>query len=128
MIPILLDITNLESLLFSIGFAIAFAVFLHVSSRPSLEILPANDEHARGHQMKYVHVIVRNKDRTFLFRQTAVNCTSDVTFTDLTTGALCGTFRTKWASRPNPVVPTIHPTSHQAVLVSIRNIRSSALQ
>ncbi len=111
------DITNLQSLAFSLVFAVGFAVFLHLSSKPSLEILAANDEHAPGHPIKYVHVIVRNKDRRFLFRQTAVNCNSEVTFTEASSGRSFGPFRTKWASRPNPVVPTIDPSSHKAVLL-----------
>jgi hypothetical protein len=62
-----IEIQALQALLLEIIFAILFTVFLHLESRPVLQILPKDDK--PGEDVTYVHVYVKNKSRWFLFRE-----------------------------------------------------------
>ena len=97
------EISAIQAVTLEIVFAILFTVFLHVVSRPVLEILPKED--TIGPDRTYVHVYVKNKRAWFLFRETAVNCVSKVKFTDRDSNTHIS--ETKWESKPNPVLPVL---------------------
>ncbi len=111
------EVSNLEAMLieitFGVVFAFVFAILLDRITQPSLDILQFDD--MVGHGRKFVHVLVRNKPRKLLFRETAINCQPQVTYVDADNNSTIGPFSTKWASQPNPISPAIDPQTHQFV-------------